>query len=103
MDVTTDHFNQGKDRSPLQLSLNFLFFHLVPITPAQDRSMQSHFGHVFGSQVDWAYTPLCVAVLKKDTTWNKEHEKRVFMENEIDVVLQMIKANFASYMQPDKL
>ena len=49
--------------------------------------MQSHFGHVFGSQVDWAYTPLCVAVLKKDTTWNKEHEKRVFMENEIDVVL----------------
>lgn len=56
--------------------------------------MQSHFGHALKSHVDWAYSQLCIAVLKKDTTWNKEHEKRVFMGNEIDVVLQMIKSNF---------
>jgi len=46
------------------------------------------------SHVDWAYSPLCIAVLKKETTFNKSNEKRVFVESEVEVVLQMLKANF---------
>jgi len=49
--------------------------------------MQSHFGHALKSHVDWAFSPLCIAVLKKDTDWNKDHKKVVFMEKEIDIVL----------------
>ena len=55
------------------------------------------------SHVDWAYSPLCIGVLKKETTFNKNLTKRIFMENEVDVVLQMIKSNFSTYMQVDKL
>ena len=76
---------------------------LSPAPKFHERSMQSHFGHALKSHVDWAYSPLCISVHKKDTTWNKSLEKRVFMENEIDVVLSMIKQNFSAYMQLDRL
>ena len=60
---------------------------ISPIPKYHDRSMQSHFGHALKSHVDWAFSPLCIAVLKKDTDWNKDHKKVVFMEKEIDIVL----------------
>ena len=55
------------------------------------------------SHVDWAYSPLCIAVLKKETKFNKSNEKRVFVESEVEVVLQMLKTNFQFYQQTDML
>ena len=76
---------------------------LSPPPKFHERSLQSHIGQALMSHVDWAYSPLCIGVLKKETTFNKNLTKRIFMENEVDVVLQMIKSNFSTYMQVDKL
>ena len=63
----------------------------------------SHFGLALQQHIDWAYSPLCVAVLKKEKMFNPGLEKRVFVETEVDVVLQMLKANFQFYQQTDML
>ena len=49
------------------------------------------------SQVDWAYTPLCIAVLNKQTEFNEEMDKRIFVETEVNIVLQMIKGKFHEF------
>lgn len=67
---------------------------LSPAPKPHERSVQSHFGMALQSHVDWAYSPLCIAVLKKETKFNKSNEKRVFVESEVEVVLQMLKTNF---------
>ena len=66
--------------------------------------MQSHMGIALQSHIDWAYTPLCVAVLNKRATFNQEMDKKgVFVEAEVDVVLDMIKGKFSEYSQTDKM
>ena len=52
----------------------------------------SYMGDGSGPQVDWAYTPLCIALLKNETEFNKDRSIKVFMENEIDYVIEMIKS-----------
>ena len=39
------------------------------------------------SHIDWAYTPLCIAVLRKDTAFNKDMKKGLFVLAEVEVVL----------------
>lgn len=56
--------------------------------------MQSHMHMALQNHVDWAYSPLCIAVLNKETTFNAKMEKRVFVEAEVEVVLQMIKGKY---------
>ena len=70
---------------------------LQPPVNSKERSLQSHLGIALQQHIDWAYTPLCVAVLRKQTTFNKEMKKSVFVEAEVDVVLGMIKKKFHEY------
>lgn len=65
--------------------------------------MQSHLGVALQAHIDWAYTPLCIAVLNKKEAFNQGLEKRVFVEAEVDVVLQMIKSKYNEFSQTDKL
>lgn len=75
---------------------------IVP-TPKLERSMISHMGAALQSYTDWAYSPLCIAVLNKKTAFNQGMDKRLFVEAEVEVVLKMIKSKFAEYNQTDKL
>lgn len=70
---------------------------MSPLPKGQDRSLQSHLGLALQNHTDWAYTPLCAAVLNKKTTFNHRMEKRVFVEAEVDVVLQMLKSKFQEF------
>ena len=57
----------------------------------------SHMGMAMSLYIDWAYTPLCVAVMNQKTTFNEEMDEKIFVENEIDFSLNMIKQNFDQY------
>ena len=61
-------------------------------TPKLDRSMISHMGAALQSYTDWAYSPLCIAVLNKKTAFNQGMDKRLFVEAEVEVVLKLIKS-----------
>ena len=76
---------------------------LVPQITNAERSMQSHLGIALQSHIDWAYTPLCIAVLNKKSKFNEEMDKRVFIEGEVDIVLQMLKGKFHEFKYTDKL
>ena len=76
---------------------------LSPPPKAHERSLQSHIGFALQNQIDWAYTALCIAVLKKDTDFNKKMEKQVFIETEVDVVLNMLKSKFGEFNRLDML
>ena len=47
--------------------------------------------------IDWAYTPLCMAVSKDKIEFNSNMDDHVFVEKEVDYVIEMMKNNFDQY------
>jgi len=41
--------------------------------------------------IDWAYTPLCIKALKKETEFNPEKDIKLFVESEVDYVVDMMR------------
>ena len=60
-------------------------------------------GMALSMPIDWAFTPLCVAVVNQQTEWNGEMDDRIFIETEVDFVLNMIKTNFDSYRMTEQI
>ena len=47
--------------------------------------------------IDWAYTPLCVRFLKKETEFNPERDIKLFVESELDYVIDMMRSKFKDF------
>lgn len=51
--------------------------------------------------IDWAYTPLCIKMLQSDIEFNKEKSIKVFVESEVDYVLDMMRNKFTDFKRTD--
>ena len=49
------------------------------------------------SFIDWAYTPLCIKALKKQTDFNPEKDIKLFVESEVDYVVDMMRSKFQDF------
>ena len=47
--------------------------------------------------VDWAYTPLCIKMLKKETEFNPDKDIKLFVESEVDYVIDMMRSKFKDF------
>lgn len=53
------------------------------------------------AHIDWAYTPLCIQMLNKKTEFNAEMDIRIFVESEVDYVINMMRNKFNEYKRTD--
>ena len=44
--------------------------------------------------IDWAYTPLCIKMLKNETDFNPNQDIKLFVEDELDYVIDMMRNKF---------
>ena len=64
--------------------------------------MLSHVSIGLSAHIDWAYTPLCVKMLNKNTDFNPDYKDiGIFIENEVEYVIEMIRRNFDQYKRTD--
>ena len=56
--------------------------------------MVSHVSMGLSAHIDWAYTPLCIKMLNKKTEFNPEMDIRIFVESEVEYVIEMIRNKF---------
>ena len=63
--------------------------------------MLSHMSMGLSANIDWAYTPLCVKMLNKTLEFNPEMDIRIFVESEIEYVIEMIRDKFNEYKRTD--
>ena len=69
----------------------------------EERSLSHHVEIALSEHVDWAYTPLCVAVLNRKPEFNERMDQGVFIEAEVDVVLSMVKGKFNQFNHTEAL
>ena len=60
-------------------------------------------GMGLSAHIDWAYTPLCVKMLNKKPEFNPEMDIRIFVESEVEYVIEMIRAKFNDYKRTDTM
>ena len=63
--------------------------------------MVSHMSMGLSAHVDWAYTPLCLKMLNKNTEFNPDKDIRIFTETEVECVIEMIRDKFNEYKRTD--
>lgn len=47
--------------------------------------------------IDWAYTPLCIKALKKEFEFNPGKDIKLFVESEVDYVVDMMRSKFNDF------
>jgi hypothetical protein len=49
------------------------------------------------SATDWAYSPLCIKMLKNTTEFNPNKDIKLFVEDELDYVIDMMRNKFQDF------
>lgn len=51
--------------------------------------------------IDWAFTPLFSKCLEDDVEFNKEQDMSVYVEKEVDYVIEMMKNKYKDFKRSD--
>ena len=51
--------------------------------------------------IDWAYTPLFQKILNNETEFNKEQQMNIYIESEVDYVIDMMKGKYKDFKRSE--
>lgn len=64
-------------------------------------SEKFHKKHVKVPIIDWAFTQLFQKTIAKDTEFNKEQDINIYLEKEVDYVIDMMKNKYKDFKRSD--